>query len=120
VKGTVEGVPFDILPAVVPLDWGRAAKIPMGRGVTLRVVDLEGLIRLKLRAQGPRELLDVAALVLQHPKQRDLAREIAVAYRVAEKLEVWLKDPRLKAESLDARRQQARPARRHNARRRNH
>jgi hypothetical protein len=115
VKGTVDGIPFDIMPPLVPLDWGRAAKMPMGRGVTLRVVDLEGLIRLKLRAQGPRDLLDVAALVLQHPEQLDLVREMAVAYRVADKLEVWLKDPRLNAELLDVRKQRSRPARRRKA-----
>jgi hypothetical protein len=62
------------------------------------VVDLEGLIRLKLKAQGPKDLLDVAALTLKHPEALQIAREVAAAYRVADKLEVWLKDPRLRAE----------------------
>jgi len=76
----------------------------MAKGLTIQVVDLEGLIRLKLRAGGPRDVLDVAALVLRHPQHLDLARELAVAYRAADKLEIWLKDPRLKAEMLEARR----------------
>jgi hypothetical protein len=104
VKGSVAGVPFDVMPPLVQLDWSRSVKLPMAKGVTIQVVDLEGLIRLKLRAGGPRDLLDVAALVLRHPQHLALAREMAVAYHVADKLEIWLKDPRLKAEMLEARR----------------
>jgi hypothetical protein len=102
-KGTIDGVPFDVMPPLVPLDWSRSVKLPMAKGVTIQVVDLEGLIRLKFRAGGPRDLLDVAALVLRHPQHVDLARELAVAYRVADKLEIWLSDPRLKAEVLESR-----------------
>jgi hypothetical protein len=98
IKGMLDGVPFDVMPALVPLDWGRAVQMPMGRGVTLQVINLEGLIRLKVRAQGPRDLLDVAALVLRHPEHLHLARELGAAYRVADKLEIWLRDPRLRAE----------------------
>jgi hypothetical protein len=98
VKGTLDGVPFDVMPPLVPIDWEDTLNVPMGGGVTLPVVSLEGLIRLKMRAAGPRDLLDVAALVMQHPEQLDLARELAVAYRVADKLDIWLRDPRLKAE----------------------
>ena len=98
VKGMLDGVPFDVLPPLVSLDWERVVEMPMGKGVTLKVVPLEGLLRLKMRAQGPRDLLDVAALVMQHPEQLALAKELAVAYRVADKLDIWLRDPRLKAE----------------------
>lgn len=101
VKGTLDGVRFDVMPQLVSLDWDRAIEVPMARGAILRVVDLEGLIRLKLRAQGPRDLLDVAALVLLHPDQLQIAREVAAGYRVADNLEVWLNDPRLKAEVLE-------------------
>jgi hypothetical protein len=97
-KGTVDGVPFDVMPELISLDWERAVQMPMGRGATLQVVSLEGLIRLKVRAQGPRDLLDVAALALRHPEHLQLARELGAAYRVADKLEMWLRDPRLKAE----------------------
>jgi hypothetical protein len=98
IKGTLDGVPFDVMPPLVPIDWEGAVNVPMGGGVTLQVVPLEGLIRLKMRASGPRDLLDVAALVMQHPEHLGLAKELAVAYRVADKLEIWLRDPRLKAE----------------------
>jgi len=61
------------------------------------VVDLEGLVRLKLRAGGPQDLMDTAALVLRHPDLLEKAREIALAYSVdlADKLDVWLGDRRL-------------------------
>jgi Nucleotidyl transferase AbiEii toxin, Type IV TA system len=98
VKGMLDGVPFDVMPPLVSLDWERVVEMPMGKGITLKVVSLEGLIRLKMRAQGPRDLLDVAALVTQHPEQLGLAKELATAYRVADKLDVWRRDPRLKAE----------------------
>lgn len=97
-KGNVHGVPFDVMPPLVRLDWERSVKLPMTKRVTIQVVDLEGLIRLKVRASGPRDLLDVAALVLRHPEHLALARETAAAYRVADKLEIWLSDPRLQAE----------------------
>jgi hypothetical protein len=97
-KGTLDGVPFDIMPPLVPLDWQRAVRVPIRPDVTLPIVDLEGLIRLKLRAQGPRDLLDVAALVRRHPEELQAARETSEAYGVADKLEVWLNDPRLEAE----------------------
>jgi hypothetical protein len=99
-KGTLDGVRFDIMPALVPLDWDRAIEVPLAKGATVRVVELEGLIRLKLKAQGPKDLLDVAALVLKHPDKLQIAREVAAAYKVSDKLEVWLKDPRLRAEVL--------------------
>jgi hypothetical protein len=71
-RGTVGEVPFDILPAIVPIDWDASIAVPLGRA-TLRVVDLEGLLRLKVRAGGPRDLMDVAALVVRHPQRRERA-----------------------------------------------
>jgi hypothetical protein len=97
-KGTVAGVAFDIMPPLVPLDWQRAVRVRIRPNEMLPIVDLEGLIRLKLRAHGPRDLLDVAALVRCHPEELDAAREMSEAYGVADKLEVWLNDPRLEAE----------------------
>lgn len=101
-RGTLAGVRFDVMPALVPIDWERAIELPMGQRAMLRVVDLDGLIRLKLRAGGPKDLMDVAALVLRHPDYRDRARALAVAYRVADKLEAWLEDPRLRAEMAES------------------
>src|SRR5437762_1807932 len=39
-KGTLDGVPFDVMPPLVPLDWERAVQMPTGRGATLQLVSL--------------------------------------------------------------------------------
>jgi hypothetical protein len=93
-KGTLDGVPFDILPPLVAIDWSRSIEIVLGAG-RLRVVELEALIALKLRAQGPQDLIDTAMLVLLHPETRKRSRELAVSYGVAEKLDRRLADSRL-------------------------
>lgn len=101
VKATVDGTRVDVMPPIVAIEWERAIELPIGRRVRLRVVDLAGLIRLKMRAGGPKDLMDVAALALQHPEHRDLARELATAYRAMDRLETWLSDPRLKREAVE-------------------
>lgn len=101
VKAVVEGVRVDVLARIVPLDWDSSKELVFeDRKARLRVVDLEGLVRLKLRAGGPQDLMDTAALVLLHPDLRDTAREIALAYSVdlADKLEMWLVDRRLQGQ----------------------
>jgi hypothetical protein len=125
-RGTLDGVSFDVLPPLVPLDWDQAIEVPMGGNARLRVVDLDGLIRLKLLAQGPKDLMDVAALVLRHPDRLKATREIATAYGALDRLDLWLKDPRLQAEIREARKAEeaqqkpgsARPGRSPRARRR--
>jgi hypothetical protein len=102
VRGSIGAIRFDLLPPLVPIRWDRAIRVPLGGGTSIRVVDLESLIRLKLKAGGPRDLMDVAALVLRHPEQTERAREIALAYRLRAELETWLSDPRLKAELAEA------------------
>jgi hypothetical protein len=94
-KTVVDGVPVDVIPPLVPIDWDRALKVPLGKRRRLPVVDLESLLRLKLRAGGPRDLLDVAALLSRHPDHLDRAKVAAAAYGVVEDLERWLADPRL-------------------------
>ncbi len=94
VQGTIDGVRFDILPQLVPIEWRHAIEVRLARR-RLRVVDLDGLVRLKLHAQGPRDLMDVAALVLAHPEVRERAREAARAYGALDRLDGWLADPRL-------------------------
>jgi hypothetical protein len=101
-RGMVGKVRFDVLPPLVPIQWDRAISVSFEGGATIRVVDLESLIRLKLKAGGPKDLMDVAALVLRHPEQQERAQELAVAYRIRDSLDIWLRDPRLKAELADA------------------
>ncbi len=101
VRARVDGARVDVLPPLVSLDWERAIELPMSGRSRLLVVDLAGLLRLKLRAGGPKDLMDVAALVLQHPEQRDLARSLATAYRARDRLEMWLSDPRMNREVIE-------------------
>ena len=68
----------------------------LGRGNAVRVVDLDGLLRLKLRAAGPQDLLDAAQLLRKHPEMLEQVRPVAEAYGQWERLESWLNDPRLR------------------------
>lgn len=95
-RGEVDGIPFDVLPQIVLLDWANASKVRLGTS-RVGVVDLAGLLALKLRAQGPQDLLDVAALVLLHPEARPAALRLARAYRVTDRLQAFMDDPRLRA-----------------------
>jgi hypothetical protein len=95
-QGSLQGVRFDILPELVPIQWGRVLRLSVGGG-DLNVVDLPDLIRLKLRAGGPQDLMDAAHLLLQHPEHLAKAREAARTYRLEDKLEIWLKDSRVRS-----------------------
>jgi hypothetical protein len=120
VKAVVDGVRVDVLARIVPLDWDHAKELVFeDRKSRLRVVDLEGLLRLKLRAGGPQDLMDTAALLLLHPDLLEKAREIAMAYsvRTADQLNLWLADRRLQAQ-VAASRGSATGARRRGAGRR--
>jgi hypothetical protein len=96
VKGYLRGVRFDVLPPLVPLDFDRSITLALGGGHQVRVVDLDGLLRLKLRAGGPQDLLDAAQLLRKHPEMVDKIRPVAEAYRQWERLEGWMNDPRLR------------------------
>jgi hypothetical protein len=60
------------------------------------LVDLDTLVRLKLRAAGPQDLIDVVHLVRLHPEIRERTAALADAYGVRERFEEWLKDPRIR------------------------
>jgi len=110
-KGGIDGIPFDVLPPLVPIAWNRALPLDIGGG-TLKVVDLDGLLQLKFRAGGPQDLLDAARLVMLHPETEARAQELATAYRARDRFDTWLRDPRIRAQAAeDARREQraARP-----------
>ena len=95
--GVFDGVEFDILPPLVPIDWSNALEIPLGGSDTLKVVDLPTLIHLKLRAGGPQDVLDVAMLLQHHPTEAARAAELATAYGLAAQLESFTKSPRVRA-----------------------
>lgn len=100
-RGECEGLPFDVLPQLVPVHWEAAVPVPAGGAGSLRVVPLVDLLALKLRAQGPKDLMDAAILVLMHPETEPRARELATAYRVLDRLEHWLDDPRARAQAQE-------------------
>lgn len=95
IRGTWGGVPYDVLPQLVPIDWDNAPEVVLAPKRALRVVDLDDLLALKLRAQGPQDLLDVAMLILTHPAERERAFALAEAYRVRDRLETFLASARV-------------------------
>lgn len=99
VFGTIEGVRFDVLVPPVPIDWDRACVLRLGTG-SLRVVDLDALVRLKLHAGGPQDLIDVVQLVRRRPEMREKALAVADAYELRERLEAWLADPRIRSRGV--------------------
>jgi hypothetical protein len=111
-KGALDGVEFDILPPLVPIDWPNVLAVPLGHGESLKVVDLPTLIHLKLRAGGPQDVLDVAMLLQYHPTEAARAGELATAFGLATQLESFTKSPRLRAKRpTPPRRRSGRPKR---------
>ena len=97
VYGRAGGFHFDVLFPPVPIDWSRTVILPLTKGSRLRVVDLDALVRLKLRASGPQDLIDVVHLVRLHPEIEERALALAKAYGVSDRLEEWLADPRIRS-----------------------
>jgi len=99
-KGECERLPFDVLPQLVPIHWEAAESVgALGSG--LRAVALRDLLALKFKAQGAKDLMDTAMLVMLHPASEPHARELATAYRVLDRFEHWLSDPRLRAQARE-------------------
>ena len=88
-SGQVEGVPFQIMPPPVVLDWSRAREIVIG-GSRLKVVDLQDLLCLKLKAGAPKDLMDVTELLAAHPDLTTETKKIAAAYGVGPNLDLWI------------------------------
>jgi len=60
-------------------------------------VSLNDLIRLKLRAGGPLDLIDVVQLVRRQPELMPFALSVAEAYKLRDRLESWLADPGIRS-----------------------
>jgi hypothetical protein len=99
-KGEIDGIPFDVLPPLVPIAWDQALAVSIGGG-TLKVVDLDALLQLKFRADGPQDLLDAARLVLRHPEAEARAKELATAHGSRDRFDAWLRDPRILAQARE-------------------
>lgn len=97
------GVPFDILPQLVPIGM---EELDVG-GHRLRIVDLETLIRLKLKAGSVKDLYDVAILVHLHPDLRTRAEALAGHDAdVSGRLATLIRDPRTRGQAREIRRQE--------------
>lgn len=95
IRGALGAVPFDIIPPLVAIDWEEGRIVLEGPAVKLRVVPLDALLAFKMKAQGPKDLMDAAMLVLLNPRTRSTALELAEAYRTGDRFRQWLEDPRL-------------------------
>ena len=102
-RGVLERVPFDVLPELGPVDWERGGVVLRGKEADLRVVSIETLLAFKLKAQGPKDLMDAAMLVLLHPEVQAAALDLARSYRVADRFQGWLEDPSLARDVRDIR-----------------
>jgi hypothetical protein len=100
-KGECDGLPYDILPQIVPIHWEAASPVDVRGSGSLRVVALGDLLALKFKAQGPKDLMDAAILVLLHPETETRARELATAYGVLDRFEHWLDDPRTRTQARE-------------------
>ena len=96
VSGTLGGVDFDVLFPPVLIPWETTVTLTIG-AAAIKVVALEELLRLKLRAGGPQDLLDVVHLLRLHPEKLSLAREVSTAQKNLDQLNAWLADPRIRA-----------------------
>jgi hypothetical protein len=101
-----DAVPFDVLPALVPLAPERFVDVVV-RGQLLRVVDPDTLIRLKLRAGSFHDLYDVAILANLHPDWMEHALALAVSHgkEMGERLATLIRDPRVRRQAKEVRRQ---------------
>jgi hypothetical protein len=81
----------------VPIDWSATVLLPLAAGSRVRVVSLNDLIRLKLRAGGPLDLIDVVQLVRRQPELIPFALSVAEAYKLRDRLEIWLADPGIRS-----------------------
>jgi hypothetical protein len=101
-----DAVPFAVLPPLEPVTRERTVELVV-QGQKLRVVDQETLFKLKLRAGGSNDLYDIAMLVGLHPEWE--GKVIALASvrgkAVAERLVGLLRDPRVRAQVREVKRQ---------------
>jgi hypothetical protein len=87
-SGQMDGVPFQVMPPVLPIDWSRGREIE-AEGARFKVVGLSDLLRLKLKAAGPKDFMDVTELLEAHPELARDTRAAAEAYGVGDVLARW-------------------------------
>jgi hypothetical protein len=101
VKGVLGGVPFDLLPPLVPIERSRLVVLEL-HGQPLPIVDFETLVRLKLKAGGPKDLLDVAMLVNLRRDTRETVLGLAVHMPdIKARLLSYIDDPRVRRDAAE-------------------
>jgi hypothetical protein len=100
-KARVNDVVVDVLPMLTRIDWDRLKEVPLSSGTAVKVIDLDTLLLLKLRAGGVQDVLDVAQLVWRNPDRLPLARDLAGRHGVAGRLESYLLDRRERRKFID-------------------
>jgi hypothetical protein len=116
-KGVIGGVPFDVLPPLVPVEPDRTVLLDL-RPLRLRVVDFDTLTRLKLKSGSPKDLWDVAILANLRRERRERAIRLAAHDpALIERLVSFLDDPRAKREAREQA-SESRPIKRETRRRR--
>ena len=95
VNGTLDGIRFNVFFPPVPIDWNLTVTLPLTKQSRLRVVDLDTLVRLKLREGDVQDLIDVVHLVRLHPEIEEKALALSDSYDVRERFVGWLSHPRL-------------------------
>jgi len=89
ISGSIDDVPFQILPPLANMDIAKSMRM---EGLSVLLVDLFDLLKMKLYAGGPRDILDVAELVRANPDIREIALRTAKEYDLDKKLESCLFD----------------------------
>jgi len=100
-QARVNDVVIDVLPMLAQINWDRLTEVPLVSGTAVKVIDLDTLLLLKLRAGGVQDVLDVAQLVWRNPDRLPLARDLSGRYGVAHKLESYLLDRRERRKLID-------------------
>lgn len=102
--GHVEGVVFDVLPERVPVHPDRIVTLSV-HGLAIRIVDLETLLRLKLKAGGPKDLYDIGVLANLNPEIKPkLLDHVAHKPRLLVRVQRVFDDPHVLATVRDLRR----------------
>lgn len=100
-KGVIGGVPFDVLPALVPIEPDRTVLLDL-HPLKLRVVDFDTLTRLKLKAGSPKDLWDLAILINLRPDRRERALRLAAHDpALVARLLSFMDDPRARREARE-------------------
>jgi len=87
-----EAVPLPVVPTAAMKERVLRARdlSEAARRIRASMVDLSELLRLKLKAAGPKDFMDIAELLAVHPNVTAETHAAAEAYGVGDELKRWL------------------------------